>query len=109
VVAAKCDLEWLVAGLHQLVHLQDHDEMDWIRCDTFDKFAIDIGVQHEQISPEVKVHDLPATVPDQESVDSESAVEDQYATKLEFYRLCLALAIGGSSAGLLVGTTVLTK
>jgi hypothetical protein len=93
VVAAKCNLEMLVAGLKTL--LKHNPTVDWIQCATLDQFVAQVGQQS------IDHTSLPVVEPNEDIADGQGSVEvevdDKYDHILELLRTCLGLSCDSSS------------
>jgi hypothetical protein len=70
IVAAKCDLRWLVVGMETL------SDAAWLACETLKQFAIQQAL---------------ACVESLAQGDVAADVSEFYQTRLDFFRLCVGL------------------
>jgi len=104
IVAAKCDLGLLVAGLRVLVKKGGEGENDLLRCDTLDRFAIQVGQGTMDGLAARLPHEAEA---EDESVDTSRSEDFVYEKKLSFFATCVGL--DSDTAGCLVDSQVISK
>ena len=110
IIAAKCDLTCLVNGLQAIVERnlrQNSDVSSWMRCDTLDKFAVEIG-QGSRDDELAAHHAVTSSDADEEeSLETTHPHDAVYESKLLFFTTCLGLS--SDAAPCLVNRLALAK